>query len=505
MIRRLFSINRPLVPGFLKRLDKKLMSDFPLIWTLRVHFVIWYAILAILVSSIYFFIKPDDPRLDSSVYFPITVMVIVSLVTTVVWLIFLLRFNVFKRFGHYRATHGVISFFAYFISVLTIFSLPFLPALVEDIRSTREFNPKTTVEEVNLMNKLIAHLTYDSLQKDWFRDTVLVNDALAEKGRNLGDDQFEELEYYIDSAEVKKVVNRLYCGKRIINGDSFLFLGANRFVFLEVPNYNFIDADHRLCQSANVPTSNPINLYFQVHKEHEGVNLKEASDKYFSLADKYRDVGYGDHLIMADMYDETSGYYGYPESQYYMTKYKVNAIESGLDNIAERQSLFSNDNLPFILRFWFYPAFFFALLVWIFRHSTTRTFFLSLLVGFILSVLVGVFSALFNLSFTELLFFQLILWGGFLSIAFLSANGIRNVIRGIALNLSLLTVFFIPIVINSIYWESQPDWPYEYAIYAQTVQDSMIRAEWIGALLLMVFLYFIAFPLYRNWFADPEA
>lgn len=505
MIRKLFSMNRPLVPGWLKKIDRKLMSDYPLLWTLRVHFVIWYVILAGLISAIYFCIKPDDPRQDSTLYFPVAVMVIIALISTVIWLIFLLRFNVFKRFGHYRAKHGVISLFAYFISGLSIFSLPFLPALVEDVRSTIEFNPRRTVDEVNLMNNQLAHMTYDSLQRDWFRDTVFVNDALAERGRNFGDGKFEEFEYYLDSSDVKKVVNRVYCGKRILRGDSFLLLDSNRFVFLEVPDYNFIEINYRLIQSANIQASDPRNLYFQVHREHRDVNLKEASDNYFRLLDKYRDIGYGDDLIMADSFDEYSGHYGSYENQYYMAKYRVNAIESGLNNIAERQGLFSTNNIPFILRLWLYPSLFFALLVWIFRHSTTRTFFLSLLVGFILSILLGIFSALLNLSLTEILFFQLMLWGGFLSIAFLSVNGIRNIIRGIALNLSLLTVFFIPIVINSIYWESRPDWPYEYEIYSQAFQDSVNRSEWFGALLLAGFLYFIAFPLYRSWFADPEA
>lgn len=505
MIRKLFSINRPLVPGFIKRLDAKLMSDYPLLWTLRVHLVLWYAVLAIVLSAFYFFIKPDDPRQDSTVYFPITVMVIVSLISIVIWLIFLLRFNVFKRFGHYMAGHGMLSLGAYFICVLSIFSLPFLPPLIEDIRSSNEFNPTSTVDDVNRMNNLLAHLTYDSLQTDWFRDTVMVNDELAEKGRNIGDDKFSALEYYLDSAEIRKVVNRVYCGSRILNGDSFLLLGANRFVFLEVPNYNFIDIDQRIQALANTKILDPKKRYFQVHKEHVSVNLKEASVTYFNLLNKYRDVGYTDDLIMVDAFDENSGYYGSHENQYFMAKYRVNAVESGIDNITDRQVYFSEENIPFLMRFWLYPALFFAILVWMFRHSTTKAFFLSLLVGFILSILVGVFSALFNLSLSSLLLFQLMLWGGFLSVAFLSSNGIRNTIQGIALNLSFLTVFFIPLVVNTIYWEAQPDWPYEYQVYSQAMQDSILRAEWMGAVLLLVFLYFVSFPLYRKWYAAPEA
>ncbi len=506
MIRKLFSLNRPLVPSFLKKMDVRLMANYPLLWSLRVHLVLWYTLILALFTAGYFFLKPDDPRQDSEVYFPISVMVILALISTVVWLIFLLRFNVFKRFGHYKSWHACVSFTAYFISALAIFSLPFLPALIEDYRATQAFKPQEIVEEVNAMNVQLAHLTYDSLITEWYRDTVLVNDTLAEKGRSLDSESYTELEYSMDSAGYRKVVNRIYCGKRIIQGDSFQVLARNSFVFFEVPDYQFIEVDGRLEAISGVEFLRPEPLYFKIHKEHPNINLEEASNQYFEWMRKYSNPEYGLQYVNGVI--ESSSRYREAfdaNTPFYLAQYRIQAVESGIENIVDRQFFISVYNKDVMLRFWLYPSFFLAILVWMFRHSTTKIFFLSLLVGFIVSVLVGVFTALFNLSLSESLVFQLMIWGGFLSLSFLSSNGMRNAIRGIGLNLTFLTVFFIPLLVHVIYWDSQPEWPYSYSIYSQAQAESMARAEWIGAVLVPIFLYFIAFPLYRNWYSSPEA
>ncbi len=506
MIRKLFSLNRPLVPGFLKKFDAKLMANYPLIWSLRVHLVLWYALILSLFTSAYFYLKPDDPRQDSEVYFPISVMVILAIIATVVWLLFLLRFNVFKRFGHYKSFQGCVSLLAYFISALAIFALPFLPSIIEDHRATKAFNAKEIVEDVNTMNIHLAHLTYDSLVTDWYRDTVLVSDTLAERGRNYENGPYAEIEYGLDSAGFGKVVNRIYCGKRIIAGDSFQVLANNCFVFLEVPDYQIITVDNRLESTGGVEFIEPELLYFKIHKEHDQIKLDEASKAYFTLMNRYNNPKLpseynGEAFVTSSHYrDEFVA-----RSSFYLLPYRIQAVESGIENITDRQFLVSSYNLDFILRLWLYPSFFLSILVWMFRHSTTKVFFLSLLVGFIISVLVGVFTALFNLSLSESLIFQLMIWGALLSLSFLSSNGMRNVVRGVGLNLVFLTVFFIPLLVNVIYWEGKSDWPYDYGIYSKAQAASMFRAEWIGAILVLVFLYFIAFPLYRSWYSAPEA
>src|SRR5215218_2445875 len=113
-------IKRPLVPNFINKLDDYLLKHKPEIWSARTHLVLYYGILLIAALTIIAFIVPDDPRSSSPVSYWIGFVSLISIVGLVVWIIYLLRFNVFKRYGNIKPIGRLATFLLYFVSTATI-------------------------------------------------------------------------------------------------------------------------------------------------------------------------------------------------------------------------------------------------------------------------------------------------------------------------------------------------------------------------------------------------
>jgi hypothetical protein len=152
-----------------------------------------------------------------------------------------------------------------------------------------------------------------------------------------------------------------------------------------------------------------------------------------------------------------------------------------------------------------------SLLVFVFRHTTPRTFFIGLLSAFILNVLTfaflnfGSFSGSSGISvlIAYIVIFAAISWKIF-------ADKNRSIIRGIALNLFLACVFFLPLLIAFNYFEGRE----MYMVFEDAVLEAQERefkkmvyvcCEIGGFVLLMVLLPTYFYRAYRRWYALPEA
>ena len=60
------SINRPLMPGFLKKAEQKLLLNNPGIWSTRIHLVLYYGVLFLLFVTVLCFLEPRDVRASSN-------------------------------------------------------------------------------------------------------------------------------------------------------------------------------------------------------------------------------------------------------------------------------------------------------------------------------------------------------------------------------------------------------------------------------------------------------
>ncbi|MBK8087281.1 MAG: hypothetical protein IPK31_04630 [Chitinophagaceae bacterium] len=120
---------RPLAPTFLNKLDDYLLLNKPVTWTARTHLAAYYSLLFVLVLTLLCFIVPDDVRSDSSVFIWTTLTGILSVLGFIVWCIYLLRFNVFKRFGAAHPFDGLKPFLLYFIAIGLMVLPGYIPLL----------------------------------------------------------------------------------------------------------------------------------------------------------------------------------------------------------------------------------------------------------------------------------------------------------------------------------------------------------------------------------------
>jgi hypothetical protein len=163
-----------------------------------------------------------------------------------------------------------------------------------------------------------------------------------------------------------------------------------------------------------------------------------------------------------------------------------------------------------------YGALLFALLLFIFRHSTIRTFFLSLLAGVVLVILSSIFTAIFGSFETavyEWYLFYFILFTIIGAWAFRHKN--RKAIAGIAINLWVLMLSFIPSICVALYYEILDQHAYDLyergiTTSVETAYDYELKvllvqvAEIAGPVLFLAAVYFYIHRLYRQWYALPE-
>ena len=92
-------MKRIFFPAFLERYDRYTMLHKPGRWSSRLHRVAWIVLIAAIVLMAYFLVQPNDPRTNSTVFLLTILLAVIAVVGFVFWVIYLLRFNVFKQFG----------------------------------------------------------------------------------------------------------------------------------------------------------------------------------------------------------------------------------------------------------------------------------------------------------------------------------------------------------------------------------------------------------------------
>ena len=103
-------MKRPLMPGFLKKAEQRLLLTKPGLWSTRIHLVLYYGILFMAVLAVVCFLDPMDIRRNSLAPVWIGYTSIISIIAMVAWLIYLLRFNVFKKYGVIHPLYSLVTF-----------------------------------------------------------------------------------------------------------------------------------------------------------------------------------------------------------------------------------------------------------------------------------------------------------------------------------------------------------------------------------------------------------
>ena len=499
---------RPFVPSFLQKLDDKLLRNKPGTWASRVHLVLYFTAAFALLLTMFCYFAFFDAKQYSHAGSWATFVALLAFVGFVFWLIFLLRFNVFKRYGNWSAIDGLKDFGLYFISIGAMVAVCFIPSAVETFRANQQFGNEEIVKDINELNINASRLEYGLLPLQWKTDTCRVvekENTMAPSDNDVTYDTvvrvvpepapYVEFNYQhtIDTAELNN---------RLAGADSVLKINDSLYIFYECPDYRFVSSysadDYsalKLMSSAAI-----YNGYLKYYQKPERNNLLKRMEEFKT---KY---------AVSDPYYESEGYYTNNENASYdvkiRNKYSLGKIRNGIDNIVRKKYAWKKD-WPIYLRVFYYAALLLTLLIFIFRHTTVKTFFLSILTAVLLSIISGLILVFNYEDEPSTLFSFMILYYAVFAILALSIYKIetRKAIQGIGLNLFLFMTPFTPLIFVTLIWARRYRYAYninEERISAERLSLYYLIAEIAGSVILLILIQPLFKKLYRKWYSAPE-
>lgn len=474
---------RSSISTFLEKLDRKLLVNNPTIWSTRIYSTGLYVIAIALGIFLIGMIMPADARRERDISTLVTLLGIFSLLGFIFWMSGLLKFNVFKRFGYWTRLDTLKTFLIYLFIVAVIISWPFLPSFVQGIKANIAYPEKTLMSDINNINLKICQLNKNVLSTNFEKDTLIVSESVEGIEQYYRNGDYSPRTYRVS----KEVLE-----ERLLKADSTQKLNDSTYIEYICPNFQFAGTYVR-----GIYTS--MDLYRMVWQQNlpfDSVTVKKELER---IVDKYSTDNESNLRTMR---------FNDPEKAIEW-KYGVSEVNKSLSNIRERQSVILGEGLTDQFRGIYYVALAISLLVLVYRHTTRRTFFLTLLTILILTILTGLAIATSGTgdSFTGfIVFYFVICFAVALSIG---KSATRAAITGIPLNLAVLLTPYIPICIVSAYYSNITRGRYYGGFYrASTAYQNesfhKLLAELGGFALLIILLATVYQRAYRRWYAAPE-
>jgi hypothetical protein len=494
---------RFMVPGFLNRFDNWLLRKYPDIWSGRTHLLLWFALLVYSALFACYWIIPDDQRTRSSIEFWCLAAGLVSFIGMVVWLIYLFRFNVFKRYGHTTKLGRLRTFLQYFISVAMLASTPLFPLTMETLKADMVYGDDEIVEDVNNMNLYAGILEKENIEVEVFAETLFVVDdyyAASQLNSDLMsnykiiDGQTYHERYYVDSSTVRW---------RIEGADSLEQINPKTFVITHFTNLKYIDAG-RTTKHSDVEEWNSADLYRIIYLNKTNVPRAEAQKNLDALVKKYY------HRSNDNSWAYNYAPYSNQLRDDIRSRYKLGAVDDGIYNIGRRKhSLSENDKDGMALAL-FYFTLLPTLLIFAFRHSTIAAFFFSLLTAVVLAILSGIIIVATDMDEDFALVIPIICYLAFMIVSLtIPASQKRSTIKGIALNMFFVITYSIPPLCVVIWneWRRHDYYyygPYDYSYEHNRFESALFASQFVSIGILLIMIPLVFAPLYRKWYAQPE-
>lgn len=488
------------MPRFLKKAEQKLLLNKPGIWSTRTHLVLYYGVLFMLFLATLCFLEPTDVRDYSVEEIWVGFVSIISAIGFIVWLIYLLRFNVFKRYGNIHPLHTLGTFILYFMATGILVLFPYVPPVVESVRANLAYDDEEIVKDMNAMNIKICQLEYHLLQPDWNYDTIALVKNLKPVNEEDDDQNAETVsvksDYDYEQLDSTDFNNRLNSVDSTVKINDTVYLVFNTPPFNLVGNYN---AD----KYTQEKLLSPFELFNKVYNHQPTPAERERISKEFGvLLQKYQypeDQRY--RLAMEPEKDDS------PFDKV-SKKYWLGSIENSFSNIIEKKYRFTMPDLADYIRIFFYCTLGISLLVLIFRHSTIRTFFLSVLAGVLLVILTALI-----ISFSDHEEIAFFIWIIVYTILFFAGSLLtwsgkkRKAVTGILINLFVFIVPVFPLLIVGWYyvWKRNQINDQGLPEVLPNIDQHILYAEIGGILLFLILLATYIGKVYRRWYSLPEA
>jgi hypothetical protein len=496
--------NRFFIPSFLKKFDIWLLKHKPAAWSARTHLVLYYSVIFSVAITLLCLAVMHDARERSQADVWAGFIGLAAFTGFVVWLIYLLRFNVFKRFGNWHLWEGLKMFALYFISIAILVCAAFIPFIVECVTANNAYNDHELVDDINELNLSVCQLEYKMLPKEFSIDTAALIKVDATKVERY-DDQGNVV--YVDSADADEpIINYRQHYKafvdtggfysRIRTADSLQKITDSLYVTYDCPDYNFVKSYYAV-ENSQAAVLSSFEIYNRVIKNYKQPNKAALLKRMDELDKKYA----LHHFAISNYTDKT--YTAIIEERYYLKE-----IMNSIDNIARKKYWWQDDG-PIVVRIFFYVSFIIALLLFIFRSCTVKTFFLSLLAAVILLIATAICIGIFDLYDNGVLTFILLYYMLFFIIAgFIKIASVRSAVQGIALNFTVALTSFIPLVAANLYFELLEDYNRVNGIVDDTLYQTQSQysfyAETGGILIFLILLEPVFRKLYKRWYSLPE-
>ncbi|WP_240348024.1 hypothetical protein [Longitalea arenae] len=497
------NLKRPLVPGFLKKADEKLLLHKPGIWSTRAHLVVYYGILFMLLLAGICFLEQNDVRDYSTSDSWLGFVIMITIIALTVWLIYLLRFNVFKKYGIIHPFYSLGAFFLYFIATGIIILFTYVHPVVESVRANLAFGDEEIVRDINAMNLKICQLEYNALQQPWNYDTVV---RVKDLPVPAVDSKYDEAAYETATTPVKTGpygyirMDTTAFDNLVRSADSLVRLNDTMYLHYDEPHLTFIDS-----YLADEYTKEKILTSFQIYDK--ALRHPPAADRALiskelgALFNKYDYPGSGRSSADTEINERASVF------DKISKKYKVSYIDGNIDHVVSKKYRWSERRMAEYVRLFYYFTLGITLLIFIFRHTTVRTFFLSLLAG----VLLTIFTALM-MSFSHGDETVFLMWMIMYTILFFVGSTAtwttkkRNVITGIMTNLFVFVVPIFPLLIVALYYALKKDQLSEQGLSTElpNMYIHLLLAEIGGGILFLALLATYIGKVYRRWYALPE-
>lgn len=496
--------NRPFVPSFLKNLDNNLLRNKPGAWASRAHLVIYFSLLFSLLLFIFCYFVFFDVKQYSNIETWNVLVALVVFVGLVFWLIYLLRFNVFKRYGNWFSMDGLRDFLLYFVSIGAMIATCFVPSAVETWRANQQFGNEELVNDINEINMNACRLEYNLLPLAWDSDTCQVVEMIHTAPVEVTPetvimDTVTTVNEYVVSPRYRRIDTAML-REEITNADSLLKINDSLYVFYDCPDYRFVST-YNADEYSSVKLMSSADIYNRVIKNYQAPDRPALTKRMQEFQTKYAVRSrYGDYYDNSD------------EARYDVKirrKYNLSQINNGIDNVVEKKYAWA-DSWHIYIRVFYYITLLLTMLVFIFRHSTAKTFFLSVLVAVLLVIISGLILVVFSPGEEQTMLSFILLYYVVFAVLALSIFGtkLRRAAQGIGLNLFLYMTPFIPLLLVAL--KKSMDYKYAYVDTVNAYPDPaktalyLLMAEIGGGLLLLLLLQPLFKKLYRKWYASPE-
>lgn len=495
--------------SIIKKIDQTLLKNNPVTWSSRIHTAGIYGLGFVLLLAIISLIVPNDPRNNSMIHYWVILISIISLLAFIFWMIYLLRFNVFKRFGTWKSTDTIKTFIFYLIIILIIISWPFIPPVIESVKANAAYTSEELTADINSMNVKICQLEQDSVDKRFRRDTFEIDNSVTRLQRRHDPvETYTQEDAEVTNADNYYLIDTATLRSRLVTADSVRKITDSIYVIYGCPDYKFI-YQYDLDEYSELKLMSSMDLYRQVLQHTQVVDKIKLRTELGRLFTKYSQYH---HPISLSSDRQTHNDYG--ESSYMSRirdKYDLYLVNQQIDNITEKKYRWDKETIGICWRLGYYLTLFLALLVLIYRHTTRRTFFLSLLTAVVLTIVTALFIAMAPYSENAFYIWTIGYFILFIIISALILNSRnRRLISGISLNLLVLMTPFMPLIVTALYYESLrdryrfPDDPEQYDVLFKNAGLHFFLSEIGGLVLLILLLTTVYQQAYKKWYALPE-